>query len=366
MELACTKKLLDYLGVKAEKVSDDVEPLFQWTANLLVVNRRKTLVAAHGASRCGFVIYGLRAKQLPKLPELIREGIRALLESEYVRPDIIEQYLHDCGQEVMIRANSSRSLVANCNKVCERVKLFTEVFETGAMFQKSLLPWLNNDIVSIKDYYHPYDALIGELVQRYGPDIQCCRVAELEVELKLHTPCKRIIRVPANLNCYQLHRVLQGVFEWKDCHLHHFVTKRDVYSRPLLTVCPNYVLDDLYEVDHLDSTAVTVGELFGEHCRADYEYDFGDDWQHTIRLRQFIEDCPQVWPYCIYAVGDAPMEDCGGASGFEEIVKIMGNPAHPQYREITDWVQGTWWNPLDVDLINRRIRNVHRRHLPVM
>ena len=32
-------------------------------------------------------------KLLPKLPELILEGIRTLLRSEYVRPEIIEKYL---------------------------------------------------------------------------------------------------------------------------------------------------------------------------------------------------------------------------------------------------------------------------------
>ena len=366
MELACTKKLLDYMGVKAEKASDDMEPLFQWTANLLIVNRRKTLVAVHGASRCGFVIYGLTVKQLPRLPEMFFEGIRTLLESEYVRPEIIDKYLNDCGQQLVIRANSSRTLVSNCNKVCEHLKMFTELFETGDMFQKRLLPRLNNDLIPMKNYYHAHDALIGELEQYYGADIQSCRIAELEVELKIHTPCKRIIWVPANLNCYQLHQVLQGIFEWHDSHLHHFVIKRDIYGRPLLTVCPGYVSDDLYEVDHLDSTTVTVGELFEEHRQVDYEYDFGDDWQHTIRLRQFIENCSQVWPCCVRAMGDAPMEDCGGANGFAEVIEILNDPDHLQHREVFDWVRGKWWNPLDVDLINRRIRNVHRRHLPVM
>ena len=58
MELACTKKVLDYLGIKAEKVSADIDPLFGWTANLIMINRRKTLVAVHTASRAVFVLHG--------------------------------------------------------------------------------------------------------------------------------------------------------------------------------------------------------------------------------------------------------------------------------------------------------------------
>ena len=103
MELACTKKVLDYLGIKAEKVSAEIDPMFEWTANLTMINRRKTLVAVHAASRTMFVLYGLTIKQLPKLPELVISGIRTMLESEFVRPEIIEKYLDDCGRELIIR-----------------------------------------------------------------------------------------------------------------------------------------------------------------------------------------------------------------------------------------------------------------------
>jgi len=78
MELACTKKLPEYIGVKAEKVSEEIDPLFGWTANLIVVNRRKILVAVHGASRCACMLYGVTAKLLPKLPERIK-----MLEAGY-------------------------------------------------------------------------------------------------------------------------------------------------------------------------------------------------------------------------------------------------------------------------------------------
>lgn len=87
MRLGCTKKLLDYLGVKPEKATVPVEPLFEWTANLIVVNRRETLVV-HTASRTTFVIHGLTAKVRGKLPELILKRIRTLLRSEYVCPEM--------------------------------------------------------------------------------------------------------------------------------------------------------------------------------------------------------------------------------------------------------------------------------------
>ena len=116
VELACTKKLLEYIGIKPEKASAEIDPLFEWTANLMVINRRKTLVVVHAASRCAFVLYGLTAKNKNELTELVLIGIRRLLESEYVCSEIIEQYLNDLGQEVSLRANASRKTVASCNK----------------------------------------------------------------------------------------------------------------------------------------------------------------------------------------------------------------------------------------------------------
>lgn len=166
MELACTKKLLEYIGVKAEK-APEVDPLFGWTANLLVINRRKTLVAVHAASRCVVILHGLTAKQLPRLGELLLEGIRGMLESEYVRPEIIGRYLDDLGREISFAANSSRKTVASCNKACEQVKLFSNLFKAGDLYQRDFLPRLNMDISSANDYAYACEVLRRLLRERY-------------------------------------------------------------------------------------------------------------------------------------------------------------------------------------------------------
>ena len=354
MRLECTKKLLDYLGVKTEKAAEPVEPFFEWTANLIVVNRRKTLVVVHAASRSTFVIHGLTTKLLPKLPELILEGIRTLLRSEYVRPEIIERYLDECGREVAFLTNSSRSAVANCNKACERVKMFSELFEPGDLFQKRYLPWINADI-SKMGFVH--EMLLDCLKERYGNDVQSYRALELEVELKLRTPCKRRIIVPDNLNFYQFHRVLQDAFEWHDRHLHQFVLPGEPIRILHLGIWED---EDAFE----DSVQITIGEVFSVHKAIGYEYDFGDGWEHIIRLKRTIENCAAPYPHCIQAIGDAPMEDSGGPEGFAQIMKILHTPAHPAHREISDWVRGTWWHPMDVKQINCRMKNAWRRCIP--
>lgn len=364
MELSCTKKLLECIGLKPEKASVEIDPLFEWTANLVTINRRKTIVVVHAVSRCAFVLYGVTAKYISKLPELILDGIRRLLESEYVRPEIIEQYLNDLGREVSFRANSSRKTVAACNKVCERLDWFSELLQTGELYQKGIQPALNDDVLG-GEYLLAYEALIGKLQERYGDDIRSCRALELEVSLELHTPCKRRIIVPENLNFYQFHNVLQACFNWNDCHLHQFVTEVDAVGYPTKIIQPQW--DEIEEIPDArvqDSQEVTLKEVFANKTKIIYEYDFGDGWIHTITLCREIDDCRTPYPHCIMAIGDAPMEDCGGPDGFAYIMKALNDPTHPEHKEITEWVRSTWWQPLDVQRITAFIKSAHRRSLP--
>ena len=109
---------------------------------------------------------------------------------------------------------------------------------------------------------------------------------------------------------------------------------------------------------------MTVREVFGEHRTVRYEYDFGDCWEHIIRLKHVIEDCTEPWPRCIQAVGDAPMEDCGGSEGYERIMEILRNPEHPEYAEAIAWADELPRRTLDVERINRRMRMNWRRRVP--
>lgn len=366
MEIACTKKLLDYLGIKAEKAPDKVESLFGWTANLLVINRRKAIVVVHTASRCCFVLYGVTAKDKRNLTELILDGVRKLLESEYVRPEIIERFLDDLGREISLKANSSRKAVASCNKACERVKFFSELMEPGELLQRNLILCLNDDILAVPKYTYAHQMLIGLLQERYGENVRSCQALELEVSLELHTPCKRRIIVPENLNFYQFHNVLQNCFAWQDCHLHQYVVAVDSKGYPTKIIVPPYdEMEDYPGVQIQSSTDITLAEVFASRKMIVYEYDFGDDWLHTIELCRAIEDCREPYPRCIAAEGDAPPEDCGGPGGFAHMMSVLENPKHPEHADISEWIRGAWRMPPDAERISRWIQDAHRKSMPI-
>jgi len=359
--------LLEYIGVKPEKMPAEVDPLFEWTANLMVLNRRKTIVVVHAASRCSFVLHGLTVKHLKKLPELILLGVRNLLESEYVRPEIIEQYLNDLGRDVSFWANSSRKVVAGCNKACERVEWYSDLLEPENLLQRSIQLCLNDDILSGGNYLLAHQALIGHLQERYGENIQACRALELEVSLQLHTPCKRRLIVPDDLSFYQFHNVLQDCFCWKDCHLHQFVVDVDPDGFPAKIIQPHWEeFEEFPGVQIQSSTDVMLRDVFSSRKRIVYDYDFGDGWIHTVELCRIIEDCRKPYPHCILAAGDAPMEDCGGPEGFSYVMAVLQDKDHPEHREISEWVRSTWWQPLDVKRINCFLKDAHRKRIPII
>jgi hypothetical protein len=50
-----------------------------------------------------------------------------------------------------------------------------------------------------------------------------------------------------------------------------------------------------------------------------YEYDFGDNWKHQIRLEQILRTTElSVLPLCIGGSRCAPSEDCGGIQAFQQ------------------------------------------------
>lgn len=61
--------------------------------------------------------------------------------------------------------------------------------------------------------------------------------------------------------------------------------------------------------------------------------------------------------------GNAPPEDVGGVSGYREFLKIMADPRHEEYKSTLKWAQSQWYKDFDIDLVNRRLKNVLRYSL---
>jgi hypothetical protein len=148
----------------------------------------------------------------------------------------------------------------------------------------------------------------------------------------------RRLLVPETITLSKLHRVIQAAFGWCDMHLHEF-TARD--GQRYGTSDPTYDAPGAVASERTRLTTALVGARTME-----YLYDFGDSWDHRIKVEKSYAPDPQIkLPWCIDGAGATPPEDCGGAPGYEDFVQAMTDPANPEHEAIVQWIGLRTWDP---------------------
>ena len=107
-------------------------------------------------------------------------------------------------------------------------------------------------------------------------------IYQIKVSLDdIHPPIWRRILVPGNTTLLKLHNILQIVMGWEDYHLHMFRIEGFIYGNPE---------DDEYgDLGTLDEASVKLSQIvYGEKHRFNYEYDFGDSWDHTLLVEKIL------------------------------------------------------------------------------
>ncbi|HSF47308.1 MAG TPA: plasmid pRiA4b ORF-3 family protein, partial [Burkholderiales bacterium] len=67
-------------------------------------------------------------------------------------------------------------------------------------------------------------------------------------------------------------------------------------------------------------------------------------------------------PCCTGGARACPPEDCGGIWGYQEFLKALSDPAHPEHEEMLDWIGGEF-DPerFDMSKVNQRLVPRKRR-----
>jgi hypothetical protein len=140
--------------------------------------------------------------------------------------------------------------------------------------------------------------------------------------------------VPANINLASLHNVIQKVMGWQDYHLHLFEIDGIEYST-----------DDSGEMDCLPSKKYRLNSLVTKGDEFFYLYDFGDSWEHRIKVWDvdYKPETPFKGRFKVVAGANAcPPEDVGGMDGYYDFLKAYNNPKHPEHEEMRLWARGHW------------------------
>jgi hypothetical protein len=157
-------------------------------------------------------------------------------------------------------------------------------------------------------------------------------IYQLKITLKrLRPPVWRRVEVPATITLDQLHLVIQIAMGWEDCHLHMFEVNGQLYG----------VQDDGYDFGETKNERGAVLHRVLPHAKQlmQYQYDFGDSWDHEILVEKIDAPEPGVrYPRCTGGRRACPPEDSGGHWGWAEKLQILADPKHAEYREISEWV----------------------------
>jgi hypothetical protein len=213
MQIGCTKKLRDYLGVAPQPLLTSQRDFYSWSATLKHINSCRTIIVTNDSSSYGFVLYGIKKGDLKNIDDLIVEGIKSCFVSECVKPSIIERYLEECGSKPLFTKTANRKIVAHQNFFVERLYYDIDKATPSKLLQNHLALPINRQYRTyeeghaiIRNKFHE------DLKRHYGKGIYSCRVAELEIDLNIHTECRRRILVPLNFPFSYLHSVIQRLF----------------------------------------------------------------------------------------------------------------------------------------------------------
>ena len=93
--------------------------------------------------------------------------------------------------------------------------------------------------------------------------------------------------------------------------------------------------------DFLDARKARLGDVLEDlgTKTLKYLYDFGDGWEHTIKIERLTDPEPGiVYPRLTEVSGRCPPEDCGGPWGYAELIEAIKDPKHERHDELTEWI----------------------------
>lgn len=175
-------------------------------------------------------------------------------------------------------------------------------------------------------------------------------VYQLHIELKYLKPAVwRRVLVPASIKLPKLHVVLLWAMGWDGGHMHEFVFGDTSYE----VSDPDFPSDE----PMLNEARVNLGRALGALKSFTYIYDYGDNWQHRVKVEKVLPPDPELRaPICLDGRNACPPEDVGGVPGYIGFLDAIIDPAHEEHQRLLDWWGGSY-DPAAFDLrdVNERL-----------
>ncbi len=190
------------------------------------------------------------------------------------------------------------------------------------------------------------------------------QVYQFKITLKgTKPPVWRRIQVPETYSFWDLHVAIQDAMGWEDYHLHEFTF---FLPKTGIKVRIGLPFEDDFGEAILPDWDQKIADFFTlENPKADYEYDFGDGWAHSILLEKIMpRETGIIYPICVDGKRACPPEDCGGVPGYADFLEAIRDPANELHEELLNWFGGEFdpeyfnANEVKFDDPAKRLKNV--------
>jgi Plasmid pRiA4b ORF-3-like protein len=178
-------------------------------------------------------------------------------------------------------------------------------------------------------------------------------IARLAVEIDDVTPrVARIVEVPADIRLDDLHFVLQIAIGWQNGHPFEFRVGDQAWGQ---TDCDTG--NTLVPADQ-----ATLSDVLAHGGTFQYDYVFGEDWQHTVALIARGAAQPGIrYPNLVSAEGRCPPADIGGPVGYETYLRTITDPSSVNHEDMCDFdAEGFDPNLVDVASLRRNLSDLTR------
>jgi hypothetical protein len=154
-------------------------------------------------------------------------------------------------------------------------------------------------------------------------------IARLSVEIDDVTPrVVRCIEVPLDIRLDDLHFVMQIGIGWQNGHPFEFRIGERTWGTP----------DRDAENPPTPAEEATLADILACGDTFQYDYVFGEDWQHTVRLESRAAMRPDMkYPNLISAEGRCPPADIGGPVGYETYLRSIADPNSVDHEDMLDF-----------------------------
>lgn len=182
-------------------------------------------------------------------------------------------------------------------------------------------------------------------------------------------PIWREVEVPCGISLHDLHYVIQCVFNWTDSHMYHFLAPPGgKLTRKALRDARRFIMPGeegfgIFDNEDIPAAETPISTVFTPDCKQIiYEYDFGDSWEHLVKLRRRIHTADvNPLPRCLAGENAAPVDDIGGLYGFYQLQDALRDATHEMH-EHAIYALGENFDEsqFDLDFANRRLASAFR------